>query len=417
MIRKIISVILCLILVLTLGACWDARELNTRIFAYMIGVDKGVADKLRFTVMLPTLTTQAGGGGTQGGTTSSIGGIRSYSIDCPTLISGLNLIDTFISRRINYSHAKFLIIGEDMAKEGITTFMQGMRIPTQIRMTMNVVVVRGKASDFIEAFTPMEGHSIPRTLEGLASASAQTGLIDRQKFIDVLHDLMSSKKQASCILGAVNKKTNTYPEEGDPVQGKFATEYMPGELPRKGGNPIELLGAAVFKGDKLVGELNLGETRALLMVKGTYLTGAYTIPDPLEEGSFITIQTKKHKNPEIKVSTSGDVPVISLKVFYEGEIEVQQSLIPYDEKKYLKILEKTYAETIADSIAKTIAKCQQLGSDVFGFGDHASKNFWTLKKWEAYNWLERFADAQVKIEARMIIKNTSAIIDYNPVRR
>ncbi len=417
--KKRIALIMALILLLpVMSACEDAREINDWVYTYVIGVDKGVTDKLRFTILIPTL-----GGGQQGsgqdssgsGAEKKSGDISVVSIDCPTIYSGLNLVNSFLAKRINYSHAKFFIIGEELAKEGIEPFMQGMRMTHQIRLNMHVMVVKGEALQFIEAFTPVVGVSIPRTMEGLLDAVGDTGLIDDKTYMEMLMDLKSAKGQASCILAALNK-FDTFLPEGSEAEKVSVAELEPGRLARKGGNPAELIGAAVFRGDKLVGELNLGEARSLLMTEGRYLHGAFTIPDPLDDGTFVTIEAYKQKDPQIKVTVTGDRPVIGVKVFYEGVTQNQQNDIDYQAEAFKPVLEKSYEDFMVKCISETIQKCQELGSDIFGFGEIASMQFWTIQEWVQYGWPEKFKNAQVNVEASMIIRRTGVIVENNPIK-
>jgi spore germination protein KC len=417
--KKAIALILvCIILLTPLAACSDAKELNTWAYAYCIGVDKGVADKLRFTILIPTLKEgqQSSSSGNGQGSQQQSGDTNVISIDCPTIYHGLNLVNSFLSRRVNYMHAKYFIIGEEIAKEGITPFMEGMRIARQIRMNMHIAVVKGEASEFIEAFNPTMESSIPRTLEGTLEASQMLGLTDAEMYLNVLQDLKSTKKQVSCAMGAVND-FSAYLPAGSEAQKIEPGEILPGDIPRKGGNPVEILGTAVFRGDKLVGELNLKETRALLMVKDEYIGGSITIHDPLDEASFVTIVAEPQKSTDIKVTLTDLSPVIDIKVFIEGSIQNQQSEIRYQTEELKPVLEKAFAEFIATNIGQTIKKCQDLNSDIFGFGEVASMQFWTIQEWESYGWLDKFKDASVNVEVTAIIRRTGVVVENNPIMK
>jgi spore germination protein KC len=417
--KKAIAVILaCIMLLAPLAACTDAKELNTWAYAYFIGIDKGVAGKLRFTILIPTLKEgqQGSSSGGSGEGSQQSGETNVISIDCPTIYSGLNQMNTFLSRRVNYMHAKYLIIGEEIAKEGITPFMEGMRIARQIRLNMHVAVVKGEASEFIEAFNPTMEASIPRTLEGTLEASESLGLTDHELYLNVLQDLKSTKKQASCAMGAVND-FSAYLPAGSEAPKIEPGELLPGEIPRKGGNPVEFLGTAVFRGDKLVGELNLMETRSLLMVKDEYISGSITIHDPLDAESFVTIVAQPQKNTDIKVTLTDLSPVIDIKVYIEGSIQNQQSEIRYQTEELKPELEKAFAQFITTSIGDTIKKCQDLNSDIFAFGEVASMQFWTIQEWENYGWHDRFKDATVNIEVSVIIRRTGVVVENNPINK
>ncbi len=411
-------IMLCAVLFLPLCSCTDAREINSWAHAYIIGVDKGVADKLRFTILIPTLQQggQGGGSGGMGQSPQSEGETAVISIDCPTLFSGLNQMDSFLSRRVNYTHAEMFVIGEELAKQGITPFMEGMRMAREVRLDMNVVVVKGQAGDFIESFDPVLGESVPGVLEGLIFTQELSGLTDQVTYLEMLQDLKSVSKQASCALGAVNDFSNYLPPGSDGTHIEV-TELTAGEIARKGGNPIELLGTAVFRGDKLVGQLNVKETRSLLMIKGEFIIGSVTMHDPLDSESYITTQLVQEKSPQVRVSLDGEIPVIDIKLFLEGSIQNQQSEFMYQTPELKPVLEKACAQFVADGIAGVVSKCQSLGCDIFGFGKKAASNFYTIREWESFGWGDKFKEAEVNIEVCVKIMRTGIIVEYNPIQK
>lgn len=413
--KKVITALLAILIITSFfTACQDTQELGSWAYAFIIGVDKGVADKLRFTILIPTLKGQQASGGQ--GMQQQSGDYTSISIDCSTLYDGLDFIGTFLSRRVNYMHCKYFIIGEKLAKEGISSLMEEGRMARQIRLNMHVIVAKGEASDFIKAFNPALGTSIPKTLEGLIQGDDRTALIDDETYLDVLQNLKSTKSQATCALGAVNDFSAYLPTGEVKTEKTESGDLYPGQIPRKGGDPIEILGTAIFLGDRMVGELNANETRALLMVKDEFATASITIHDPLDNNLYVTLNTQKQKKPDIKVTVSGDKPVIDVKIFLEGSIINQQSEFEYQSEDLHSVLEKAFADYIIGNIAETIKKCQALNSDIFGFGKIAAEQFWTIHAWDDYDWLSKFEDAQVNIGVNISIEGTGVVIKNNPVK-
>ena len=52
---------------------------------------------------------------------------------------------------------------------------------------------------------------------------------------------------------------------------------------RTGGNSLEILGAAVFRDDRLVGEINGDEMTGLMLIRGTFGQANLSLADPLSE--------------------------------------------------------------------------------------------------------------------------------------
>jgi spore germination protein KC len=416
---RLISIILLCIFCLTyLTACYDSREVDDWTFVYVLGIDKGVADKLRLTILFPTLKQSAGGtGGMQGTSGASSGNEYSVlSIDCPTIFAGMNMINTTLDRTINYSHAKYIIISEEMAKKGVETFLNGMVRTRQIRRSMYVIVAKGKASEFINEFNPLVGTAISKTLEGMMNMEKENGLIDEVSYFDFINDMKSTYNMPTAALASLNDFSHYKTSGSEPSEFVGVGDYYAGQIPRRGGNAYEFIGSAVFDGDKMVGELNGEETRSKLMVTGEFERGVIAIQDPKNPDLRVAVDVSTEKKSNIKVKFEKGKPVISVKLFLEGDLVNLQSDFNYEKGELKQLLEKKYSEYIKKILDKTIDKCQALNTDIFGFGDTAARHFGTIQEFEGYNWLGHFKDAKVITEVNFVIRRTGTMLKTNKTR-
>lgn len=417
--RRILALILILSGLPALTACYDALEVDDWAYVYTMGVDKGISNKLRITVQLPTM--KSSGGGIDGGGQSSTGsGNKDFvviSLDCPTFYTGVNMINSSLSRKINYSHSKYFVVSEDIAKEGMGNLMSAFVRDRQIRRTMHMIVVKGKARDFIKEINPVLGTALSKTQEGMMNMEKVNGFFDDNDLGSFIDDIKSHKIQPVSVLAAINDFSN-YKKEGQPTDEiKSAGDYYAGELPRSDGNKTEYLGTAIFNGSKMVGEFNGDETRALLMIKGEYETGSYVIHDPYNSKLLDTIIVNQQKKPDTKIDFKKEgKPDIEVKIFLEGEIQALQSTVNYESMEYKPILENKVETFLKEQINKSISKALALNSDVFGFGEKASMKFLTIQDWEEYKWLEKFKDSSIKTEVQFVIRRTGTLIKTNPTK-
>lgn len=417
--KRIVSLvsIMCF-LSFSLSACYDAREIDGWAYVYSIGVDKGVSDKLCFTFQIPSMKG-GGGGGVDNGGGSSSGEEKSYttiSIESPTFFAGVNIVETSVSRAMNYMHSKFLIISEELAREGVEEFINGMIRSRQLRRIMYVIVVEGMARDFVKEFDPLLTTTISKVQEGAMNQKNETGFFIDTNYHDFLKNLKTTYRMPVAPMAAINKFDN-FQNRVKPTE-EFVSEgdYYAGETPRLGGNKFEFMGTALFDGDKMVGKLNGNETRALLMIRGEFDKGSIAIADPKSKKKRITIDTRKQKKPVIKLNFSNGKPVIHCKVFIEGDIQNLQSATGYESAKLKKELEDAFKKYIRGLLDKTVKKCQSLNVDAFGFGEKAVMHFLTIQEWEKYNWLEHFKDAEIVNEVEFTIRRTGTILKTNPSR-
>ncbi len=420
--RKRISIIvLCTLIMTTLTACWDAMEVDEWAYVYTIGIDKGIDNVLRFTFQIPTLKQEGMGGGDSGGSgdEGETKDLESISVDAPTLYTGVNMVEVGLSRTINYMHAKYVVISEDIAREGVEKFINGMIRSRQIRRTMYIIVVKGKASEFVENFNPKLTAAFSKAQEGfMSTASKDTGFIVDTSYHEFVKDLKTTYRMPVAPLAAINDFSNLK-ESGNPPLEQFQAggRHIAGEIPRKGGNTFEFFGTALFDGDKMVGELNGIQTRMLLMLRGDFQRAAISMIDPLDKKLRLSIDTTQQKKPEIKVSFVEGKPVINAKIFLEGDLQNVQNQVEYENAKMKLIVENAFKKDIRMYIQQAIDICQTLNVDAFGFGEQAVRHFLTIQEWEEYNWLSHFKDAQINTEVEFVIRRTGTLLKTNKTRK
>ena len=87
-----------------------------------IGLDIGHANILRMTLQLAVPLSIGGGGAGESGGGSGGGGeekaVSVITIDTSSIFSGLNMVNNIISKEINMSHAKVIVISRKLAEEG-----------------------------------------------------------------------------------------------------------------------------------------------------------------------------------------------------------------------------------------------------------------------------------------------------------
>jgi spore germination protein KC len=391
-----------------LTGCYDAQEISEWGYAYSIGMEKGIKDKLRMTVQVPSLREKSGGGSEAD---KEHGEIETIVIDCPTFYSGVNMINSFLSRELNYMHAKYLVFSEALAKEGIDTYINGFIRSRQMRRQVNVIISKGSASRFLEENTLTVSSSLSKKQQNLLSRQKDTGFFGDVTYGDMLNDIKSYYGQPIAILASINDESKFKEGEGTgEAPFKTSGDYYAGELPRKGASGVEFFGTAVFDGGKMVGELNGDETRTLLMVRDEFQRGFFAIKDPKKQDILVTMDVRRQKNPKIKVQFEGNKPSVDVKIFLEGDILAIQSTNDYESKELKPILENAFKQQIKEQLDKTIEKCQSVNSDVFRFGSYAAMHFLTISEWEEYNWLKRFKDIQVNTEVNFRIRRTGTMI-------
>lgn len=423
--RRMISlIIICSFLSTTLTACYDAREIDDAVHVVTIGIDKGVSDKWRLTIQFPTMKGETGGsqsgmekGKSSGGGSDDQDGYSFASIDAPSFFSGINMINASIPRRLSFMHTQFLIFSEEIAKEGlIGEFLAPIIRYREIRRSLHVIVSKNPAMDFIKENKLLIGTTLSKGMEVIVKEPDNTGFFPHVTLIAFYNDIKSTYHQSIALLGAVNDSKN-FNENGKKWGEEFKTggEYYAGELPRIGGSKIEYFGTALFDGDKMAGELNGDETRLMLIARGEFKRGFFTISDPKKPDLIVPLDIRQSRSPDVKIKFAGGKPVIHLKVQLEGDILAVQSRINYESPELKPVLENAFKQYIKSNLDKLMEKCKSMKTDIFNFGDVAAMHFNTIQEWDKYNWLKQFENAEVSTEVGFIIRRPGTMLRSSPI--
>ena len=188
------------------------------------------------------------------------------------------MVESSLSRTLSYMHAKYLVISEDLAREGVERFINSMVRSWQIRRIMHIIIAKGKASSFVKGFVPKLTTATSKAQTGFMDIYKDTGLFFDTDYQRFLEDLKTTYRMPAATLAALNDFSN-YRTRETPKEFKSEGEYYAGELPRSGGNKFEFW-YGLFNGDKMVGQLNGDESRALLMIRGEFKSASISIADP-----------------------------------------------------------------------------------------------------------------------------------------
>lgn len=419
--RKVISILIFSFLLLNITSCYDAEEIDDLLFVNAMGVDKGISDKWRLTLVFPALQesgSETSGSDEQSGDGGSSGGQAYISIDAPTFFTGIDMLNTSLPKKLNFTQTQLIIINEDILKDGeIGQFIAPLGRFEQIRKSAHVYVVRGEAQELLKEFKPIMGTTLSKSFQLFIQIAEETGFFSFITFENFYESIKSHSHSALLPLAAKND-FKTFKKSGDPwgTKHKSGGGYIAGEIPRIGQNKIDVFGTAVFDGYKMAGILNGDETRFLLMARGDFKRGFFTIPDPKKPELALPLDIRAGRKPEVKVSLRDSKPFINLKVQLDGEILAVQSMIDYEQPSQKKLLEQEFKKVVQSGIEDVIRKCQRLNSDVFNFGDYAARNFLTIGAFEKYDWNSRFKDAEVKVDVTFIIRRTGTQIKSFPLK-
>lgn len=323
-------------------SCWSRHELDTLAIVKAVGIDKVEEDgklNLTFQIVKPS---QMQGSSQSSSTDSSSKGVWVLTSTGYTVFDAVRNATMQSDRRIFLSQNKIIVIGEELARQGISPILDFFNRDGEPRRLSWLLVSRGKASDIINA--QHEQEMIPaQAIDGLIESSHLTSMGVKVNLNDFFKNLSNpTSDPVACRI--------------ELIEGKDSKSQM------------RCTGASVFKEDRLVGFLDEKETRGLNWILGNVKGGIIVVKSPIEENKNIAFEIIR-ANSKIIPEIQGGQITITVEINEEGNLGEQMSNVELTKPGMLTELEKRKAEVISKEIQGVLKRAQrEWGVDIFGFG-------------------------------------------------
>ena len=193
--KKYISLFLILILIsFSLTGCYDAKSIENFAYVIAIGIDKGQTNALKltfqFAIPADSSNSDGEGEGTTQSTNSSI-----ISVECSSINSGLSLMNGYVSKKINLSHCKAIIMSETLSYDRVSDYIKTLMNNIEIRPDCNIIISRCDALDFLQNSKPPLESLSARYYELILNSNEYTGYSDNITLADFQAALLSDVSQ------------------------------------------------------------------------------------------------------------------------------------------------------------------------------------------------------------------------------
>lgn len=367
--KKILFSCFLIILIHVLSACWSYSELTDIAFVTALGVDKKEDGKYSITVQLinPRNVFGSKQGGVQGIP------VTVYQGEGETIYEAARETSQHISRRLYFSHADLVVIGEELAKEGIIEIFDVAERAAQFRSTAQIVIAKGAtAGELLQILAPLDqisAYTIIKTIENSQNAWGHSIETKAQEVLDSFYCQLCQPVISGMVI------------EGDKEKGMSEDALKM----TKTAAPLSAEGIGIFKDGKLVAWAEKEKARGIVWLRNRLRE---TIVNIDWEGkkdviAFRVIRSKTKIKPKLK----DDSPEIHVHIDVEGNIGETHVPIDIADVNLLRKLDKTIAETIKKEIESTIELCKKEKADVFQFSKKISVHYpeyWKKNKdiWE-----------------------------------
>ena len=380
------AIILLLLFMLCGGGCWDRRELKTQAIVSGVGVDlaAGAADKYVYSYQIikpgeiaqPKTKGGGGGGGSPVWVGQGVGG-TAYEATSDFL--------NHISRVDLLSHNQAYVVGKQMAAHGIYPLLDIELRYYQVRTLVPFLIAKGTAREVLEFTDGLEkisGFDIP----GLLRESQSIGEampVTMQDFFGYLVSKTRAPVAPQIEVVKAGKSTN-----------------------------LRISGTAVFKKDRMIGELNKTETRGLSWVLGQVKGGCINITSGkgTAEASTEILSAGGRFKPLLHRGQVLMQVQVNAEMFLTAIYATAGLTDPEKLEKKLRGLKKRQDAIIRKEILAAWAKARLLKADIFGFGEAVHQEYRRQWKDMEPQWEKIFPQIKLEIKVDSQIRRIGEIV-------
>jgi len=377
MIKKFICFLLIVSSSLSLSGCKGSAELNEIHIVHSVAIDVGEKEHIRVTAEIARLT--AGGQQPKGMQNKTF----LLSVEGETLFEAARRMRLQSDRTLLWGHTTVIIFSKQVAKKGIETQIDGIRRSRQIRNRTLIYVTEGKAYDTLKLHAP-SGSISSQAIRGLSEGGVSTAMTEEVRLIDVYRELENGFRDITIP---------SIQEEQDAVQSNNQL--------------LHATGLYAFKGERLVGLMNIAETKAYLRAMNKMEGSIENITcgkkkiitfENINNQSKVRAYADAEKKPHVHIKLNMDLNITSLGC---SEIVVTPDSI--------HSWEKQLNASIENEVRQLIAFTQRYKSDLLGIGERIHRRQPKVWKQIKEEWERIYPTIEWTIEIHSRIDHSNFI--------
>jgi Ger(x)C family germination protein len=380
-----------------MAGCWDKLELEEQAFAVVIGLDKGPGNTVEVTFQIANPQV----GSSDIGTAQNEPFSDTIRFTAADILSAKDLANSVVTRTINFAHLKTMVIHEELARHEAFPHIAGAAIrDPEMRREVALIVSREKAFDFIMKNRPKLETRPHKYYELMQQRWQETGFVP----FSTLNQYLQQQVIESMFLAIY--------ATADAIQSRVSRhedDYLAGQVPKRAGDPVQMMGAAVFQNGRMIGTLTGEQMRWTQMLRHKTNIDAFitSFSDPLDERAMISVRLFRNGGTKIRMNLRKERPDIHVTIPLRVQVLSFTSLQQYatDVRKQM-LLERHLKEEIEKEVLEVIRLSQRkFKGDPFEWELIARKHFRTMPAYQAYDWAKHFKRANVDVKIDLRIEN------------
>jgi spore germination protein KC len=373
---------LLLALTFLLAGCWSRIEVNDLGVVLGMAIDQGERSPVRLTLFLAR-----SGGESTGQRPSAGAGSQIWVVarEAENLSDAMREIAMASARRISLHHVRVVLASEAYARQGLEDLLDFLARNPQTRLTIRPMIVLGHAQDVFETEPQLETVQTENLVKVI---EAKGGLVQSMKNFMVAR-VSSTQSGWMHMVHVIERPAR-----------------QPGAPPRA----VEMAGAALFYGDRVVETLDRKEAQALAWLLKNPRDSVVSAPCPGKEEESFSVRVERAKTTITPKVVGGKV---SFTVLAKGQVDMMR--VPCGERPadptVRSRLERAVENNVAARLRDLVTKMQAKRTDPAGFGKWLQLRQPAYFKQREKEWPRIWAQSAVTVTVDLNLRHTGMLTE------
>lgn len=392
------------VMICFLGGCYNYEELNSIAIISAIGIDHKDGE---FRVSYQIVNSNNASNNTGYEQASVV----VYDYPAKSLEESAREASLLTSKRLFASHARVVVISEEVARSYLPDVMDFIYRDPDIRNEFYVVMTKGNSpSDVLKVMTPLVNISGEDIANSLINSNEIMGINESIMFSDLLNkylnprcdvvipsvEIINSRDNRGKNIGNISDSVNNNRDEKDMDKSEKDMEGESTENLKKSDYDANILISTmgVFRGSEFLGFLTEEESISYNFITGNL--NKTLVEYECDDNKFVVLDI-------IKIKSGMDVlkgGKISIKIGGRASIAETHCRMDLQDEKVIMRINKRLNERIEGMVKKSFYSIRdKYKSDIFGIEDMYYKKMNGYYKTVKRDWDEYFRNIEIEIES------------------
>lgn len=390
---KLFIIVLILVLLVAFSSSYRALNIDNLAFVVALGIDKSESNGLKITFQFVNPPSTSEGSNQESN-------IFEDTVETASIPNAINIMNSYLARKLDLSHCRSIVISEDIAKNGISEYVYTLMNDVQVRPTSSIITTTCTANEYIKNSVPSLETSITRYYDIFPSSGKYTGYVSDATIGDFYNSLLCNTCEPHTILGGVSSGVSDSSKSSTSTDSNIKS----GHSPISGMRSSENIGIVAFKHDKLVGELNAIETVCFHILKNNINSFIISVPSPKDNFSKIDLLITPKGSCKINVDIVNGSPYVKINSAFNAKIYSMNENDNYLNSDVINSLSNNCNIYLERVLLNYLYKTSiDLKSDINGIGKYALSNFSTSTEFSNYKWVDNYMNSTFNVNINTTI--------------